>query len=485
MSLFNEIFAISAARAQVAATGAVQQVASGTADEFGKLVSNFFAQIPLWFAAIIVAILSYALAVMARRSIEGKLAQQGIAEEHKEVQIVASRSAYILVLVIGFTIALSIVGIDLKPIVAAGAFGLGFALQDVIMNLISGMFILASRHYTIGDVISVNGTTGRIEEIQTRATIIKAFDGTKVIIPNSALFKNKVISKTSNPTRRLEFIMGCGYDDDLRKVMEITLATLKNIPGIIPKPAPKVIFYEWGDFEVLFKIKVWIDSKGGKMLQVKNDVIMMLTEAYNEANFEMPYPIQTVELTSMYSPPAQVDVRVNRKRRAYLGGYPSKFHTTQPAVAPEAQTVSTSGIRNEAQPALPAAELNDTQNSGLSAASSNEEIPTQPALPTAIATTPNSPGQSWLQEALARQTAAQYSDAPTAPAPETAPPETPPTASNEIASSAPAAPVSVPVSAPPASSAPASAASTPETPPIPLAPPPIAPGEPAAPSQPS
>jgi len=477
MSLFNEIFAISAARAQVAATGAVQQVASGTTDELGKMVSTFFTQIPLWFAAIIVAILSYVLAVMFRRSIEGKLAQNGIAEEHKEIQIVASRSAFIIVLVIGITISLSIVGIDLKPIVAAGAFGLGFALQDVIMNLISGMFILASRHYTIGDVISVNGTTGRIQEIQTRATIIKAFDGTKVIVPNSELLKNKVVSKTSNPTRRLEFVMGCGYDDDLRKVMEITLATLKTIPGIIPKPAPKVIFYEWGDFEVLFKIKVWIDSKGGKMLQVKNDVIMRLTEAYNEANFEMPYPIQTVELTSMYSPPAQVDVRVNRKRRAYLGGYPSKFHTTQPAVAPEAQTVSTSGIRNEAQPALPAAELNDTQNSGLSAASSNEEIPTQPALPTAIATTPNSPGQSWLQEALARQTAAQYSDAPTAPAPETA--------QTEVTSSAPAAPVFVPVSAPAASPAPAPAASTPETPPIPLAPPPIAPGEPAAPSQPS
>lgn len=446
MSLLNQIFAISVARAQVAATGTMEKVASGTSDELGKLVTNFFLQIPLWIAAIVVAILSYGIAIVVRKSIEGKLAQNGIAEEHKEIQIVASRSAFFMVLVVGVTVSLSIVGIDLKPIVAAGAFGLGFALQDIIMNMVSGMFILASRHYTIGDVIKVNGVAGKIEEIQTRATIIKGFDGTRIVVPNAELFKNVVVSKTSNPYRKLSFIMGVDYSADLAQVMELTLAVVKNIPWVLKKPKPKVIFYEWGDYSINFRINVWIDSKGGKMLKVKNAVIMELSKAYNESGLNIPYPIQTIQLDKADQEEIskeEIDKRIATiKNSLKTSGRPAPVAAVVPPVTPTMVPPVTPTVVTSSSP--------------------------QTGLPTAIETTPNSPGQSWLQEALARQVAAPAAE-----------PANPPSSTEQPVSQPAAETVVTPVL--PAAETPA--ASAPQPSPIATNPPVVTPS--AAPPQPA
>lgn len=388
MSLLNQIFGIPTAFAQVSNTAS--QTAQETGNQFTKLIGDFIAGIPFWIAAIVIAVLSYGIATMVRRSIENKLAKEGVAEEHREVQIVAGRSAFFIVLVIGITTALSLVGIDLKPIVAAGAFGLGFALQDIIMNLISGMMILAAHHYTIGDVISVSGVTGRIEEIQTRATIIKAFDGTKVIVPNAELFSNVVVSKTSNPFRKLSFIQGVGYTADLKQVMDLTLAVVKNIPGVLAKPRPKVIFTDWDDTYVLFKINVWIESKGGMMVKVKNRVIMDIYNAYNEAGIDVPYPIQTIHMDKgdeEFSPQDQIDKKVAEIKKRIK----------------DKQLVAAN--KTIVAPASPVAPVQ----------------PASPALPTAIETTPNNAGQAWLQQALNQQVSSATTPAPTQPVENTAP----------------------------------------------------------------
>jgi small-conductance mechanosensitive channel len=423
VSLLNYILGIAAAQAQVASQA--NDVANNTGNELTKLIANFLASIPLWIAAIVVAFFSYILAVIVKKALESKLAEQGIEEEHKEIKIVAGRSAFFGVLVIGITVSLSIVGIDLKPIVAAGAFGLGFALQDIIMNLISGMFILASRHYTIGDVITVSGVTGRIEEIQTRATIIKAFDGTKVVVPNSELFSNVVISKTSNPYRKLSFVMGVGYDASLKEVMELTLAVVKSIPWVLKKPKPSVIFTEWGDYSINFKINVWIDSKGGKFVKVKNRVIMDLTKAYDEAGFNIPYPIQTVLMDKADETEIKQE-EISNRVKALKAKYKAKnvdpstlaapvlsTLTAAPAMVAAAQSEITAGVTAAPAPAAPIVEQ---------PVPAPVSTPANPAvLPVAIQTTPNSPGQSWLQQALTQQVASTATIPAPAPTPAEAP----------------------------------------------------------------
>jgi small conductance mechanosensitive channel len=407
VNLLNQLLQIPVASAQISSQ--VGNTVDATQSQFGDTFTFILGQIPLWITAILIIAITFGLARLAKMRVESKMAREGLEEEHKEVQIVAGRITSIAVIVIGATIALSIVGIDLAPIVAAAAFGVGFASQDLIMNLIAGVMILAAKHYTIGDVISVNGTIGRIVEIQTRATIIKAFDGTKIIVPNAELLKNKVINKHGYPVRKLSFIMGAGYDDDLEKVVKVTLDTLKTIDGVIPKPAPKVIFYEWADFEILFRINVWIDSKGGKLLKVKNEVMMKLTQAYNDANFEMPYPIQTTELTSMYSPPAKMDININRlKKTASKPGYPSKFHKNnlEPETKVEAVQANTTA---EAQPeikmeppAIPApTPVEPAPQISSNLPVNNEPLPItneSPAVPSPAVVDNSAP--QWLQAAL-------------------------------------------------------------------------------------
>ncbi len=322
MNILNIILGIPSVLAQVSSNTA-NEVGGQTSNELAKLVANILQQIPLWIVAIIVSFASYLVAIAVRRSIEMKLSREGIEEEHREVQIIAGRSAFFATLTLGITVALSIVGIDLKPIVAAGAFGLGFALQDIIMNLIAGMMILAARHFTIGDVITVGAVTGKIVEIQTRATIIKGFDGTKVIVPNAELFSNVVVSKTSNPFRKISFVMGVGYGSDLKKVMALTLAVVNSIPWVLRKPKSSVIFSSWGDSTIDFKINVWIDSKGGKFVKVKNKVIMELTKAYAEAGVDIPYPIQSIQMDK--GDQAEVDQdSISRKIDEVKGKYKAK-----------------------------------------------------------------------------------------------------------------------------------------------------------------
>jgi len=452
LPLLNKILGIATAHAQ-AATTSVSDVANNTGNEFTKLITSFLAAIPLWIAAIVVTFFTYVLAVIVKKSLEARLIAQGIEEEHKEIRIIAGRSAFYGVIVLGVTIALSIVGIDLKPIVAAGAFGLGFALQNVIMNLFSGMFILASRHYTIGDVITVNGVMGTIQEIQTRATIMKDFNGQKVVIPNSQLFSNIVSSRSANPARRLVFIQGVGYNADLKQVMDLTLAVIKNIPGILAKPKPSVLFYDWDDTYILFKIRIWIDSKASKR-PIQNRLIMDIYNAYNEAGIDVPYPITTIHMDKgegELTPQEEIDKKVKAIRaRLKAKKLPTAPMQTFPLIPGPQSEMATA-------PAIPT------------------DVPISlPVLPEAIQTTPNSPGQSWLQQALSQQVAATTEQTvtppeaqtvtinqpatPTSSAPETAVPVMQPSQPQQqpVAVSAPVAPA--PATIAPAPSIPAASA---------------------------
>jgi len=364
---------------------AATEASSGTVSQIAVALTSFLTMIPLWIAGFLIIVVSFLVARIVKSSVENKMSERGLDEEHKEVQIVAARSANAAVIVLGTTVGLKVAGLDLTPIIAAVAFGAGFAFQDIIKNFFAGLVILASRHYTIGDIIKVGNTTGRIEAIQTRATILKAFDGTRIVVPNANLFTDQVISKTSNPTRRLTFTMGCGYDDDLKEVAKVTLATLKSIPEILVNPKPKVTFFQWNDWEILFKISVWVESKGSNKRKVKNKLIMQLTQAYNDADFDMPYPIQTNQLTNLYNSPEKLNSSIDRMKTNRGGNfYPKKEQEDTSAVPFQAQ-FSGEDFQERTMP--------------TSADPRASTAPLAPVAPNPLATI-NSDATSWLKTAL-------------------------------------------------------------------------------------
>lgn len=269
---------------------AVTTVADDSANQLAGLIKFVGTKIPLWISAFVVILLSALIAKIARSMVENKMAERGIEEEHKEVMILGGRMTYAVILVIGITAALKIAGIDLTPIIAAGAFGIGFALKDLIMNFLAGIMILISRHFTIGDFINVGGTVGRVVEIQSRNTVLQAIDGTKVIVPNSDLFQNKVVNFTSNPFRRIEVEVGVDYRANLENALKLCLETTQKTKGVLLEPKPAVLISEWGDSEIVIKVRAWVDSRGG-WLKIKSHLLLNLKNAFDEYNIDIAWPI--------------------------------------------------------------------------------------------------------------------------------------------------------------------------------------------------
>lgn len=269
-----------------------KEIAGETGSELLNLISLIAAKIPLWIAAFVVLIVAIVFAKIARNVVENKLADK-IEDEHEEIQILGGRITYVAFLTIGVTVSLKIAGIDLTSIIAAGAFGIGFALKDLIMNFLAGIMILVGRHFSIGDFIDVGGTMGKVVEIQSRVTVLQATDGTKVIVPNADLFKNKVTSFTSNPFRRIEIVVSIDYRNNLENAMRVLVKILKSTKGILLQPAPGVVVDEFGDSAVNLKVRAWVESTSG-WVKIKSNLIMKIKTTFDEYGIVMPYPISSI-----------------------------------------------------------------------------------------------------------------------------------------------------------------------------------------------
>ncbi len=161
------------------------------------------------------------------------------------------------------------------------------------MNFLAGIMILVGRHFSIGDFIDVGGTMGKVVEIQSRVTVLQATDGTKVIVPNADLFKNKVTSFTSNPFRRIEIVVSIDYRNNLENAMRVLVKILKSTKGILLQPAPGVVVDEFGDSAVNLKVRAWVESTSG-WVKIKSNLIMKIKTTFDEYGIVMPYPISSI-----------------------------------------------------------------------------------------------------------------------------------------------------------------------------------------------
>lgn len=278
---------IQTAYAQVA-TGAV---AGETETQLLGLLDLFIVKIPSFIAAFVVFIIFFFIAKAIKGIVENRMATRF--EEHKEMQILAGRASSATTLILGATIALNIAGIDLTVIIAAAGFGIGFALKDIIINFLAGVMILAQKQFSIGDFINIDGTIGKITEIQARATILKALDGTRVVVPNSELFTKQVTSYTSNPFRRIEIPVGVEYDTDLTYAIKICYNALKKTEGVLIEPKPVVLVMEFSDSSINLVVRAWVESKGG-WLKIKSDLAMNIKKEFDASGINIPFPIRTI-----------------------------------------------------------------------------------------------------------------------------------------------------------------------------------------------
>ncbi|MEL7466189.1 MAG: mechanosensitive ion channel family protein [Pseudomonadota bacterium] len=199
------------------------------------------------------------------------------------------------VLLFGGLVAITVIFPSVKPADAIGALGLssvaiGFAFKDILQNWLAGLLILVRRPYAIGDWIEVDGEVGSVERIETRATLLKTFDGKLTLIPNSDLYTGKVTVLTHYAARRTEYDVGVGYADDIDGARDAILTAIKSVDGVLADPEPVVM--EWGlDASwVTLRARWWTDSRGA--LGPRRAVIRAIKLALDEKGIDMPFETQ-------------------------------------------------------------------------------------------------------------------------------------------------------------------------------------------------
>jgi len=280
-NLLNFIFAIPTALAQ---TTVADKTASSTTNIFGFILQG----LPLWITAIVVLIFSMVLGVILKNIVESRIASK-ITEEHQEFLIISGRLTFVTVTAIGVMIALTIAGINVTNLIAAIGFGISFGLQDTIANFVAGIALLASRPFTIGDWIEVNGKKGKVTQIRVRATYLDTYDGLRLIVPNSQLYKSQVLSYTSNPMRRMKVPAYTRYNIDMKEAFAICLNVVKSHANILLQPKPNIVVTEMGDYYIALEIRFWVDSRS-MWRRIASNVFMEIQDKFVQAGIDSPYP---------------------------------------------------------------------------------------------------------------------------------------------------------------------------------------------------
>jgi small conductance mechanosensitive channel len=221
--------------------------------------------------------------------------------QHNSMVRAFKRMAIAIGLIIGLMIAIPIIFPSFKASDMVGAFGIGsvaagFAFKDIFQNFLAGILLLVTKPFVVGDQIEYADYEGNVEDIQTRATLIRTYDGRRVVIPNAELFINPVIVNTAFPQRRMEYDIGIGYDDDIEKAKRIILEVLRDAEGVDPDPSADVITVKLDASTVNLRARWWTSSRMADQLVGQDKVLSEVKRRLMDAGIDLPYPTRHVLL---------------------------------------------------------------------------------------------------------------------------------------------------------------------------------------------
>jgi small-conductance mechanosensitive channel len=229
-------------------------------------------------------------------TIEGRLlAAQGVNLSVRKIAANATRAGLLLV---GLLIALSAAGIPLAALsVLGGAIGvgLGFGLQKLAANYVSGFVILAERSLRIGDLVKVDNFEGRITDITTRYTVIRAGDGRESIVPNELLITQRVESSTfADPKVSVSTVLQVAYGTDLTALMPALREAMSGVPRVLQDPAPGVALTNFAPDGLELSLSFWLADPENGTGNVRSDVNLTVLRTLNERGVEIPFPQRVV-----------------------------------------------------------------------------------------------------------------------------------------------------------------------------------------------
>lgn len=262
------------------------------------LVDRFAGLAMVYGAKIVFALIIFLVGKwLARKLSQLLLAAMERRELDPALRHFSSSLVYYGLLVLVVISALGQLGIQtasLAAVIAAAGLAIGLAMQGSLSNFAAGFLLLVFRPFRIGDYVELAGTAGTVEKILIFTTELKSLDNKKVIIPNAAITAGTIVNYSANPTRRLDLVIGIGYDDDIDRARDAIRAVLDADDRVLADPAPFVAVSALGDSSVNFVVRPWARSEDYWALYC--DLTENIKKRFDAEGITIPYPQRDVHL---------------------------------------------------------------------------------------------------------------------------------------------------------------------------------------------
>jgi len=247
---------------------------------------------------ILFAILIFIVGRMIAKSITGMLQRLLIKSKVEQTLLTFLKNiAYYVMLTAVVIAALGQAGLNVTSFLAVlGAAGLavGLALKDSLSNFAAGVMLILLKFFKKGDYVTAAGESGTVSSVNIFNTILTTPDNRMVVVPNSSILSNTIVNVTANDTRRVDMVMGIGYDDDLLKAKELLVKICAEEPRILDDPAPVVEVLELGDSSVNFAVRPWVKTSDywGVYFAITERVKLL----FDQEGISIPYPQRDVHI---------------------------------------------------------------------------------------------------------------------------------------------------------------------------------------------
>ena len=194
---------------------------------------------------------------------------------------------------------MSITWVSVQWLAAGMTLGLGFGLQEIFPNFVSGLILLFERPIRVGDVITLGDTTGTVTDIRIRATTVTNWDRKEPIVPNKELITGRLLNWTlSDPVNRIVITVGVAYKSDTRKARSILLAVAYEHPNVLRDPTPNVTFEEFGDSTLNFVLRCYLAGMDVRLATI-HELHETINDRFNEEEIEIAFPQQGLHIRSV------------------------------------------------------------------------------------------------------------------------------------------------------------------------------------------
>lgn len=289
-------------------------------DKIQGMIRGLIFQLPNIVLALIVFAIFFLVARAIKRLVKRLTRDR---QQARNLGLVLGRLAQGTILLVGLFVALSIIiptfrAGDLIQLLGISGVAIGFAFRDILQNFLAGILILLTEPFRINDQIVFKDFKGTVENIETRATMIKTYDGRRIVIPNSELFTNSVTVNTAFDSRRLQYDVGIGYGDDIDRAKELMLQAMQSVPEVVEDPAPDVLVMELAESSVNIRIRWWIKPpRRADDLASRDKVLSAIKKTLVENGIDLPFPTQHI---LFHDQTEETDGNRSRQREGWPSG---------------------------------------------------------------------------------------------------------------------------------------------------------------------